>query len=50
MKNQKEIKRPGDLKATGIRSTLRGNYSYSEIFEQLRKLKDEVEIKLRLEA
>lgn len=45
MSKLREIERPGDLKPLGVRSTIRGDYSSNEIFEQLCKLKNELEIK-----
>lgn len=41
MKNK--IERPGDLAPLGVKSTIKGNYSSIEIFNQLCELKIEIE-------
>jgi hypothetical protein len=43
---KKPIQRPGDLAPRGIKSTITGEYSNSEKFEQLCKLKKELTTKL----
>ena len=42
---KKKIERPGDLAPLGVRSTIKGNYSSSQIFNQLCELKKELQIK-----
>ena len=47
--NKREIHRPGDLQALGVHHTVSGNYSNTEIFEQLCQLKNELENKFKAE-
>jgi hypothetical protein len=37
MKKKKPIQRPGDLSPLGVRSTIKGNYSFNETFEHIFK-------------
>jgi hypothetical protein len=37
MEKKKQIDRPGDLAPLGVRSTVKGNYTYNEVFEQIFK-------------
>lgn len=32
---KKQIKRPGDLAPRGVKSTIKGNYSFNEVFEHI---------------
>lgn len=32
---KKEIKRPGDLAPRGVRSTIKGDYGFNEVFEHI---------------
>lgn len=42
---KKLIKRPGDLAPQGIRSTIKGDYDFNEISEQIQKTKFEIIVK-----
>jgi hypothetical protein len=37
MKKKKPIQRPGDLAPLGVRSTIKGNYGFNEVFEYILK-------------
>jgi hypothetical protein len=32
---KKQIQRPGDLAPQGVKSTIKGNYSFNEVFEHI---------------
>jgi hypothetical protein len=32
---KKQIQRPGDLAPRGVKSTIKGNYSFNEVFENI---------------
>jgi len=32
---KKQIQRPGDLAPQGVRSTIKGNYGFNEVFEHI---------------
>lgn len=32
---KKQIQRPGDLAPQGVKSTIKGNYSFNEVFENI---------------
>ena len=34
-KMKKEIKRPGDLAPRGVKSTIKGTYSFNEVFDHI---------------
>lgn len=37
MKKKKQIDRPGDLAPLGVKSTVKGNYTFNEVFEHIHK-------------
>ena len=37
MEKKKKIERPGDLAPLGVKSTIKGNYTYNEVFEHIFK-------------
>lgn len=37
MKKKKEIQTPGDLTPLGVKSTIKGNYTFNEVFQHIHK-------------